>query len=114
MGERSGRPVMTVDTARPTLEKAGFVNVQEDFFKVPIGPWPKNQRLKEAGRVNYRVWVDGLEGYGLYLLTRFGPPKPWTKEEVLEFTGRVRKEFQRPGQHIYQWARRVWAQKPPA
>ena len=113
-GKRAGRSVETVNSFRPAFEKAGFVNVQEDYFKVPIGPWAKSERLKEAGKVNYHAWVGGLEGYGLFLLTKFGAPEPWSKEEVLTWVGKVREEFKKPKQHIYQFARRVWAQKPPA
>lgn len=64
------------------IEDTGFVNVHEQYWKLPIGAWPKNQKLKEAGRLNWHMWTGGLEGAALYLLTNFGSPKPWSKEEV--------------------------------
>ncbi|KAJ5376219.1 hypothetical protein N7509_013105 [Penicillium cosmopolitanum] len=111
-GERAGRPLTTQKTMKSAIEKAGFVDVHEHVYKVPLGPWAKNQLLKEAGRVNYLVWTSGLEGYAMWLLTKFGAPEPWTKEEVYVFLARVRKELSDPSIHAYQYVRRVWARKP--
>lgn len=108
---RLGRPIETVNTARAAIEKAGFTNVHEEYFKIPIGSWPKNEKLKEAGKMNRIMWSGGLEGFSMYLLTNYGAPKPWSKEEVYVFVSQVREEFKKPG-HIYHFARRVWAQKP--
>lgn len=112
--KKAGRSIETINTFRPTIERAGFINVHEEYFKVPIGSWAKGDKLKEAGRVNWQMWTGGLEGFSLFLLTKFGSPRPWTKDEVFEMVAKVREEFNRPGQHIYHFARRVWAQKPPA
>ena len=32
--KRAGRSIETVNEFRPAIEKAGFINVQEDYFKV--------------------------------------------------------------------------------
>lgn len=40
-GEKSGRPLNMVDTMKASIEKAGFVNVHEKLYKVPIGGWAK-------------------------------------------------------------------------
>lgn len=53
----------------------------------------------------------GLEDWLMYLMTALGEPEPWTREEVLEYAERVREELKR-GYHIYNKAKRVWAQKP--
>ncbi|KAJ5414920.1 hypothetical protein N7509_000018 [Penicillium cosmopolitanum] len=45
--------------------------------------------------VNFLHWVAGMEGWCMWLLSKFGEPQPRTKEEV----------------HV---VRRVWAQKPTA
>lgn len=102
-GERAGRPLTTQKTMKSAIEKAGFVDVHEHVYKVPLGPWAKNQLLKEAGRINYLVWTSGLEGYAMWLLTKFGAPEPWTKEEVYVFLARVRKELSDPTIHAYQY-----------
>ena len=41
---------------RPLLQEAGFVNIQEKILKVPVGGWPKDRRMKEAGVVSILDW----------------------------------------------------------
>lgn len=48
---KSGKPLDTIHTFRSSIEKAGFVNVQETKYKVPIGSWPKHPVYKDAGTV---------------------------------------------------------------
>ncbi|KAJ6121329.1 S-adenosyl-L-methionine-dependent methyltransferase [Penicillium capsulatum] len=110
--ERSGRRIDTMFTMRASIEAAGFVNAQERDYKWPIGGWPKNRELKEAGLYNYQMWSSGIEGWGLWLLTKFGAPEPWPAERVHAYVGKIRSELQNPRVHGYQMARRVWAQKP--
>jgi hypothetical protein len=39
------------------LEDAGFVNVTEKIFHVPVGIWPQDKRAKELGLWNQaRLW----------------------------------------------------------
>lgn len=39
----------TTDHMKRRIEAAGFMNVQEKRYKSPIGDWPKNPEVKEAG-----------------------------------------------------------------
>jgi predicted component of type VI protein secretion system len=34
--------------------------------------------LKEAGQLQYAHWNTALEGWAMWLLTKFGEPEPWT------------------------------------
>lgn len=111
-GERAGRDCDTIDTMPETIRKAGFVDVHEKSYKWPIGPWPRDQKYKEAGMVNFQHWMSGMEGWCMWLLTKFGSPKPWTKDEVHVYVAKLRAELKNPRFHIYQRARRVWARKP--
>jgi len=52
------------------LKDAGFVNVEERIIKIPIGPWPKDKKLKTVGHYACASLVDGLEGLSLGPLTR--------------------------------------------
>lgn len=129
-----GRSVKVIDECRIAIEAAGFTNVQEVYFKLPIGTWPKNRRLKEAGRISLNAWTGGLEGFVIFLLTKFGEifretasylirccledsvqlanegssllgsPQPWTQEEVLAYTADLREEFQNRKNHVYHYA----------
>jgi hypothetical protein len=62
------------------IRKAGFTDVQEQSYKWPIGPWARDQKYKEAGIVNFQHWLSGMEGWCMWLLTKFGTPEPWSKE----------------------------------
>ncbi|KAJ5666899.1 hypothetical protein N7462_011308 [Penicillium macrosclerotiorum] len=110
--ERAGRSLRTQETMRKAIEEAGFVDTNEKFFKVPLGAWAKDQTLKEVGRIQYAHWNTALEGWAMWLLTKYGAPEPWTKEEVDEYLVRVRQEMKNPRLHAYEPYRRVWARKP--
>lgn len=100
-GERAGHPLTTQETMRGSIEKAGFIDVHEFIYKVPMGPWPKNKVLKEAGQLNFHHWSSGLEGYAMWLLTKYGAPEPWTTEEVQVYLANVRAELKSISLHAY-------------
>jgi hypothetical protein len=84
---------------RSKIEKAGFIDVHEQVYKAPIGPWPRERVYKEVGQLNYHHWVTGLEGYSMWLLTKFGAPTPWTADEVQIYLAKVRLELKNPRIH---------------
>ena len=97
----SGRKLGIMRTMRQSMEKAGFTDFHTKYYKLPIGPWARDKRLKEAGAANYHHWIDGMEGYALWLLTKFGDPVPWSKEEVLVYVAQMRKAISNPRVHCY-------------
>lgn len=101
--ERAGRPLDTQLTMKASLEKAGFVNVQEKLYKCPIGAWPRDKIFKDAGRINLEHWKLGLEGWAMYLLTKHGAPTPWTPDEVQVYVARIWNEISAPGLHSYHY-----------
>ena len=101
--ERAGRSLDTFKTMKAKIEAAGFVDVQEHLYKCPIGVWPKDKLLKDAGRINHVHWTSGLEGFAMFLLTRFGAPKPWTADGVRAYTTEVRDELKAPHLHIWHY-----------
>lgn len=44
-----GKDLSVVHHGQKQLEEAGYVNIQERILKMPIGGWPRERRLKEAG-----------------------------------------------------------------
>ncbi|KAE8146283.1 S-adenosyl-L-methionine-dependent methyltransferase [Aspergillus avenaceus] len=110
--ERAGRSLRTHETMRDAIQRAGFVDVHEEKYKIPIGPWPKDKSLREVGHLQYAHWSTALEGWAMWLLTHFGEPEPWTKKQVHEYLSKVRMELKDPHIHCYEPATRVWARKP--
>lgn len=80
------------------MEEAGFVNVQQLLFKLPINTWPKDRTLKELGKWNLINMVDGLEGYTV---------RPFTKvlgmsvQECEDLMTEVRKDLHNKAIHSY-------------
>lgn len=109
---KTGKHIDTEATFKSRIEAAGFTNVHEKMYKVPIGEWAKTPLLKDAGRFHQAQLLEGAEGYFMFLLTHYGDPTPWTPEEVQVYLAKYRNEVKDPSVHVYQRMRRVWAQKP--
>ena len=73
------------------LEGAGFVNIEKKTFKLPIGPWPKDKRLKEVGLFYREQLLQGLHGFALGLLGRVSG---WSHDEIQVCIAIVRKDIQ--------------------
>jgi hypothetical protein len=52
------------------IEETGFVNIVEKVFKVPLGGWPADTKLRELGQWTLLGFDVGLEGYAMATLTR--------------------------------------------
>jgi hypothetical protein len=98
---RSGRPLDLYHRFPNLIKQTGFVDVRVEEVKWPVGPWPRDKQLKEVGAINQGHWLTGLEGYTMYLFTRYGCPTPWSKEEVHVHLAQVRKELTDPRYHLY-------------
>lgn len=101
--EQWGHSLDTCYMMRAAMEKAGFIDIHEKVDKLPIGPWPQDRTLEEAGRLHFHQWTTGLEGWAMYLLTKHGYPQPWSKEEVHVLVAKVRAEMQDSRIHAYQY-----------
>ncbi|GAA88037.1 TAM domain methyltransferase [Aspergillus luchuensis IFO 4308] len=102
----------TMDPA-PEFEKwvgeAGFGAVHTMKFKLPIGSWPKDARLKECGsfmRVNF---VEGVEGFTAAL---FGDVLGWEQSDIEDLNAGVKRESLRKDIHPIFDVLVVAAQKP--
>ncbi|PVI05317.1 S-adenosyl-L-methionine-dependent methyltransferase [Periconia macrospinosa] len=107
--QHTGRTFRTISLIPSNLALAGFVDITSQSFVWPIGPWPKDPKLKEIGRWGERNWLDGFEGWVLAIYTRvFG----WSYEEVMRFVGEVRKVVRDRGNLFWHEVRCVFARKP--
>ncbi|KAH8893673.1 S-adenosyl-L-methionine-dependent methyltransferase [Thozetella sp. PMI_491] len=88
---------------------AGFDKVQEEAFKIPIGIWPRNTKMKTIGLYNRSMIYDGLQGISMGPFTR---GLKWTPQEVEVFLVGVRKALLDSSQHAYLPFHVVIGQKP--
>lgn len=91
---RSARPGPKL---RSYAEAAGFTNINEVKFKIPLGTWPKDPELKRIGMMNLIQLLDGLEGFSLKTLEVMG----WTRPEIEVFLANVRREIKGNHFHAY-------------
>ena len=80
------------------MEAAGFVNVEFREYKLPIGPWPKDPKLKEVGLFQLAGMLEGIDGLTLALWTRF---LGWDEQEITVFLAKVKAEFKRASIHSF-------------
>ncbi|CVL00774.1 related to methyltransferase [Fusarium mangiferae] len=110
-GKKIGRSFTIVEDGvqRSAMEKAGFVELEERDFKVPIGGWPKDPRMKEIGKYAQATLEQDIEGYVLFMANAV---EGWTKAEVEVYISMLRRELRQGTMHPYYRQRAVWAQKP--
>ncbi|GKT45274.1 putative methyltransferase tdiE [Colletotrichum spaethianum] len=72
------------------VRDGGFENIFHKKFKVPIGPWAKEQHHKDVGWMNLSQVLQGLEGFTMRVFTGV---LDWTPEEVTVQLAQVRKEL---------------------
>ncbi|OKL62917.1 hypothetical protein UA08_01993 [Talaromyces atroroseus] len=91
------------------MEEAGFVDVVDDAFKVPIGTWPRDRRMKEIGKFQLYQMLEAVEPFTLAVFTRV---LKWRPEETRDLIDKVKAEVCNPQFHIYSLFRFVYGRKP--
>lgn len=97
-GDAFGKTLRCWEESRPGLIDAGFDHVTEHKYKIPIGGWSKDQRLKEVGMYNRLHWEQGIEGWCMFLLTNY---LHWRVEEVMVYVAEMRKMLRNKSVHGY-------------
>lgn len=59
---KTGKHIDTEATFKSRIEAAGFTNIHERIYKVPIGDWAKTPLLKDAGQFHQAQLLEGAEG----------------------------------------------------
>jgi len=44
------------------MKQAGFINVTRLDFKLPIGPWHRDEQLRQAGLFSLVMLLEGIHG----------------------------------------------------
>lgn len=87
------------DQVAMLMQEAGFIDVKVMPFKVPIGTWPANPVLKEAGSIQLVAMLEGIEGLSLAVFTRC---MGWSLEDTQRLLEETRREFTRK-KACYYW-----------
>jgi hypothetical protein len=93
-----GRPLRIGNKLKRWYEQAGFVDVHEEIFKLPINSWPKDPQWKMLGRFNETNLLDGLQAFSLQ---PFQKGLGWTKDEIEVYLVQIRKALSDRSVHAY-------------
>ncbi|PLB47667.1 S-adenosyl-L-methionine-dependent methyltransferase [Aspergillus steynii IBT 23096] len=104
-----GQTLSAPENLKRWMEEAGFVDVQEHQFKLPMNTWPKDPHLKEIGRFQCAQYLGALSPYGLGLLVGV---LGWSREETELFLVGVRENIQNRSIHAYHIVRVVTGRRP--
>ncbi|KAH8678415.1 S-adenosyl-L-methionine-dependent methyltransferase [Xylariales sp. PMI_506] len=90
------------------VKEAGFVDVTERQFILPIGPWPQEPKLKKVGLYNLSNMYDGVRGISWKMLQYAG----YTPEEIESLITDVQAELRDPQNYAYSVIYVVYGRKP--
>ncbi|KAF3351284.1 hypothetical protein VD0002_g8562 [Verticillium dahliae] len=85
--DKIGRTMDPAPSMKQWALDVGFKNVQQQSFKLPIGSWPRDPRLKECGTLMGNNFVEGVEGFTAAL---FRDVLGWRQEDVTVLNAGVR------------------------
>jgi hypothetical protein len=66
----TGKTFFVANAVKEQIANAGFVDVVEQIFKLPLGPWSSDDRFKNIGRFFLQFWREGMEGWVMAIATR--------------------------------------------
>ena len=98
MAEAMGTSGLVPKQWKALLEKAGFVNVQQNILKIPQGPWAKDRSLKKVGAFENHSLIVGLDAYMRRGYTQILQGDPKYLDKLIEGTIR---ELRDPKIHTY-------------
>ncbi|KAH8696635.1 putative TAM domain methyltransferase [Talaromyces proteolyticus] len=106
---RFGKRIGVASNLRERLEAAGFVDVVDDSYKCPVGPWPRDQRLKRIGKIHLACCLEGIEPYSLALFTRI---LGVSYDKFQTSMNEVKKVAMNPSKHLYAKYHFIYGRKP--
>ncbi|KAL2440740.1 Methyltransferase pytC [Exophiala dermatitidis] len=104
------RPVRIAADIKTWMEEAGYVDIHEHISKIPLGPWPRDKRLKRIGGWWLNNWLAGLQGFTYKLFSTEG--LRWSREEIEVMLAEVRKAAAMKDVHPYQRHYVVYGRRP--
>lgn len=96
--QKTGRSATEAVRVRHYLAEAGFVNIREKKFAVPMNPWAKGKEQKEIGSMQLVNNLEGIDGITIGVFTRV---LGWKKEDVDKLLVDVKKDLANKNIHAY-------------
>jgi len=109
LAHKMGSPLEAPRSWKQIMENNGFVDVTEVIYKIPMGPWAKDKRLKQIGAVERMMLLEGFEAYLLRGYTQILGGDPNILQILL---AQARMEISNPRIHSYVFYYVVYGRKP--
>jgi len=109
IGSKVGIDLAVAQKFKGMIEDAGFQEVQEKVFDLPLGDWGEGRRMKEIGRCQRLQMTEGLHGIASGLLERVAG---WSQDRIEAFLAGVRREMNDRSVHSFYKVYFVFGRKP--
>ncbi|KAF3904664.1 hypothetical protein ABW21_db0207669 [Orbilia brochopaga] len=106
--EKAGLCFTNMDKLAGWMQEAGYI-VEQKVYRLPVGMWPQDRKLKEIGKYMLANLVSSLESYCLALFTRYLNMSHAECKTVLDAAA---KECKRKDIHMYLPVYFVYGRKP--
>ena len=107
------KPIRVANKLAKWYAEAGFVDIHEEVFELPLGPWHDDPHMKRIGEINIKIWEEGVSGWAMAVLTRV---MGWSMTEVEVWLVNVREALRAAargeGEKVFLKCFVVWGQKP--
>ncbi|KAK3381992.1 S-adenosyl-L-methionine-dependent methyltransferase [Podospora didyma] len=102
---KMGRSAIAGVRYKKLMQEAGFININEKRFAVPMNPWAKGHNEKMLGAMQMANNLEGVDGITMAVFTR---SLGWKPEDVELFLIEVKRDMQDKKIH----GLCIWGQKP--
>jgi metalloendopeptidase OMA1, mitochondrial len=93
------RPLRIANKLKRWYEEAGFINVREEIYTLPINGWPSCPTWKMLGRFWCRITLDSLPAF---TYRSFHAAFGWNQMETEMYLINVKKAIKNQNTHAYQ------------
>ncbi|KAA8569456.1 hypothetical protein EYC84_001089 [Monilinia fructicola] len=76
---KAGRSMNVASNLKSWYEAAGFVDVQEKIYKLPINPWSEDENAQKLGEMSEENWLACLSSFSMALF--FSNPRLETRTD---------------------------------
>ncbi|ENH64805.1 hypothetical protein FOC1_g10005570 [Fusarium oxysporum f. sp. cubense race 1] len=109
-GKKMGQPCTIIedDLQQKCMREAGFEDIQVADYKIAIGGWPKDKKMREIGQYVLAALEQDFEGYVLYMASQL---LGWSMQEVKVYCAQLRRELRSTANHPFFRYRAVYGRK---
>ncbi|KAF3913568.1 hypothetical protein ABW20_dc0106072 [Dactylellina cionopaga] len=97
-GAKAGRSLVDAPKYKNYMQDVGFTEINEEIFRLPATPWPKDKHLKQVGAYHLASFLEALEGLSLRFFSALHGMDP---EEIQVMLVDVRKDLKNKSYHAH-------------